>query len=680
MQLTSTLIGPYSNFQGTLNSLSADGHWAVFSANDASGIGRIYLQDLINGTRSIITPPNGQRALFPHLSPDGNKIAFTTAGNTPLPEQVWQLDLRTQQFQLVSSDANGAASNKGLSRAFAQSADGRFVVFSSDATNLIAGDTNNASDVFVKDTATGSLVRIAPFAPSRAFNFISDATISRDGRFLAFSANDTGPGAVQDGARHVYLRDLASGSTQLIDVNSSGQQIGVSNLGTNIKFSADGSKLAFGAGGDTIWVKDLRTGGLSQVSTTESGAVLRASTLTGISADGRFVTFTTSSTTGVPGDGDGNSDVYQKDLQTGALQVITPHGTRIQVNSPGVGGLAVSDDGQTVLYLSSVYQPFGNALPSDPFNPYSALYVSHANGALPNQGNDLVAGSLGADQLNAGQGDDLYFINHAGDTIVEAANGGTDTALSFLADYTLPANIENLILGSAESANLPAARTPGGSGNDLNNVLTGNNQDNVLRGLDGNDLLISGGGRDTLDGGAGVDIARLDSSFVASRLIKTATGYRYEDPEFGPIQLQNIERIEFIGKGLSLPGDTHAAQAYRIYQAAFNRTPDAGGLGFWISRIDAGAKLDDVAQGFTQSAEFQALYGSNPSHAALIDKFYQNVLHRAPDAGGRAFWIEVLDSGRGSAAQVLAQFAESPENQAALTGVIDAGFTYNLFR
>ncbi|MEN9867040.1 MAG: hypothetical protein RL748_2630, partial [Pseudomonadota bacterium] len=144
--------------------------------------------------------------------------------------------------------------------------------------------------------------------------------------------------------------------------------------------------------------------------------------------------------------------------------------------------------------------------------------------------------------------------------------------------------------------------------------------------------------------------------------------------------VQNVERIEFQDKGIALPGDTHAAQVYRVYQAAFNRTPDQDGLGFWIKQIDKGVQLTDIASGFIQSGEFKALYGAAPANPDLVNKFYQNVLHRAPDAGGLNFWVDALNSHRATPEQVLAQFAESPENQAALTGVIDAGFTFTLFK
>ena len=110
-------------------------------------------------------------------------------------------------------------------------------------------------------------------------------------------------------------------------------------------------------------------------------------------------------------------------------------------------------------------------------------------------GNDTLEGGAGADTMVGGAGDDLYIVDNAGDQVVEAAGEGTDEVRSAV-DYTLAANVENLILtGSAVS----------GTGNELDNVIVGNDLDNRLEGLAGNDTLIGGAGDDLLDGGIGSD-------------------------------------------------------------------------------------------------------------------------------------------------------------------------------
>jgi hypothetical protein len=145
--------------------------------------------------------------------------------------------------------------------------------------------------------------------------------------------------------------------------------------------------------------------------------------------------------------------------------------------------------------------------------------------------------------------------------------------------------------------------------------------------------------------------------------------------------LVNIERVVFgepgdnRARGVALDYDGHGGQAYRLYQAAFNRTPDDFGVGFWMSRLDKGVSLTDVANAFVASSEFKTLYGTNPTNAAIVDQFYHNVLHRDPDPQS-TFWVDVLDRKAATVAEVLIGFSESAENVAALVGVQKTGISY----
>lgn len=140
--------------------------------------------------------------------------------------------------------------------------------------------------------------------------------------------------------------------------------------------------------------------------------------------------------------------------------------------------------------------------------------------------------------------------------------------------------------------------------------------------------------------------------------------------------LMGVERIEFSDTAIALDVDGNGGEAYRLYQAAFARTPDKAGLGFWINTLDKGASLLSVAQGFASSQEFRDVYGANPSNQDLVMKFYQNILHRAPEQAGLDFWVAVLDNKQGSVAGVLMQISESDENEVGLIGVIGKGFEY----
>jgi subtilisin family serine protease len=183
-------------------------------------------------------------------------------------------------------------------------------------------------------------------------------------------------------------------------------------------------------------------------------------------------------------------------------------------------------------------------------------------------------------------------------------------------------------------------------------------------------------GNDALIGGVGIDTAVFSGARSQYVISSTTDGWQISSTSDGVDTLKSVERVKFSDATIALDVSGTAGQAYRIFQAAFNRAPDAAGLGYWINVMDKGSPLKAIAQGFVDSPEFKALYGSNPTNAQIVSKLYDNVLHRSPDAAGYDYWLGVLDRQDASVAEVLAQFGESPENQAALVGVIGNGFVF----
>ncbi|WP_075793797.1 DUF4214 domain-containing protein [Massilia putida] len=200
----------------------------------------------------------------------------------------------------------------------------------------------------------------------------------------------------------------------------------------------------------------------------------------------------------------------------------------------------------------------------------------------------------------------------------------------------------------------------------------------VIQARGGDDTLIYTSGA-IFDGGDGIDtFYGIGGSSVGQ--LDDHTWYFLTMTTHGS-WLVNIERVIFgepgasNAEGVALDYYGHGGQAYRLYQAAFNRTPDKVGEGFWMSRLDKGVSLTDVANAFVASDEFKALYGTNPTNAAIVDKFYHNVLHRDPDPQS-TFWVDVLDRKAATVAEVLIGFSESAENVAALVGVQKTGIPY----
>lgn len=118
--------------------------------------------------------------------------------------------------------------------------------------------------------------------------------------------------------------------------------------------------------------------------------------------------------------------------------------------------------------------------------------------------------------------------------------------------------------------------------------------------------------------------------------------------------------------------DDYDGQAFRLYMAALDRTPDPTGLANWTNLLRSGADLDDVANGFVTSTEFQSRYG-DLDNSEYVTQLYQNVLNRTPDASGFSNWVGQLESGE-TRESVLIGFSESTENRlqaAALVNGID---------
>jgi len=210
-------------------------------------------------------------------------------------------------------------------------------------------------------------------------------------------------------------------------------------------------------------------------------------------------------------------------------------------------------------------------------------------------------------------------------------------------------------------------------------ILIGNAADNKLSGGGGNDRLRGSAGNDVLEGGNGLDLAIYGGARSNYTVARTASGGGTVTDNVateGRDVLTGVERLAFSDSAYALDIDGVAGQAYRIYQAAFNRTPDLPGLGYWIQAMDSGQTLTQVAAGFVSSSEFQLQYGAGATHEQLLTRFYQNILHRAPDPAGYDYWLDILVTQAATVPQVLAFLSESQENVDALAAIIGNGFAY----
>lgn len=217
--------------------------------------------------------------------------------------------------------------------------------------------------------------------------------------------------------------------------------------------------------------------------------------------------------------------------------------------------------------------------------------------------------------------------------------------------------------------------------------LVGTKANDTIWGMGGNNIFYASPGDDILIGAGGIDAVVFSKSkdkfdiattvFFDPKVNQYVEGVQIKDKDglYGVNSIASIERIIFSDQALGLDIMGNAGQAYRIYKAAFDRAPDDKGLGYWINDLDQGASIKDVAGGFMASAEFEGLYGANPSDQAFISLLYNNVLGRELDQPGFEYWMQDIARGE-TRASLLVNFSESQENQDNVAELIGNGVVY----
>ncbi len=321
------------------------------------------------------------------VSYDGRFVVFTSeatnlaAGDTNGRRDVFLRDRDTDLDGVF--DEPGAVSTEritdfgydglqplGHSWQVAISGDGRYIAFSSEASNLVPGDTNGLRDVFVYDRVTQAFIR-ASVADSTALqaNAVSDQpTLSYDGRYLAFrswASNLTGD--ARNVGSNVYLRDLLAGRTYLVSKPVSAP---VTQNAFSPSISADGRYVAFTAlvnnliTNDTnnaedvflysrIMVNNVITESISRLSVSSNGAEGNYhSHNPRISGNGRFVVFASDANTLVPGDTNGYTDIFVRDLLTNKTDRVSLNFLGLQANNGDSYTPDVSFDGTYIVFAS----------------------------------------------------------------------------------------------------------------------------------------------------------------------------------------------------------------------------------------------------------------------------------------------------------------------------------------
>ncbi len=406
------------NGSSTVPKISRDGRFIVFTSDasnlvdaDTNSVSDVFVRDRQTGQTTRVsvasdgTEGNGASATA-SISADGRFVAFTSKASNLVPDDTndsYDIFLRdtcggdaagcaaTTVRVSVASDGTGA---NLASRGPSISADGRFVAFWSSASNLVAGDTNGTDDVFVHDTCFGTAagctpaterVSVASDGTEAVFGGSDNSSISADGRFVAFKSNASNLVAGDtNGIYDVFVHDRETDRTTRVSVASDGTE--GDNGGDGPSISADGRFVAFSSGStnlvpdDTnacfagkfvlpcgdIFVRDTCVGASAgcspstiRVSVASDGSQSNdVSSGPSISADGRFVAFWSSASNLVPDDTNDSSDVFLRDTCRGAAVGCTPSTVRVSVATDGTegngssGNASMTGDGRFVAFDS----------------------------------------------------------------------------------------------------------------------------------------------------------------------------------------------------------------------------------------------------------------------------------------------------------------------------------------
>jgi Tol biopolymer transport system component len=373
--------------------ISADGRFVAFHSN-APGLAQgphegggylVFIHDRQLGTTERASVDSAEVPLFSNsflgsISPNGRFVAFINEGGPSFRDLVFLRDRQLGTTERVDLNSAGSPANADGGRP-SVSADGRYVAFQSGATNLAADDLNGEWDIFVRDRQAETTERISVGSAEAGGNSDSQRpSISADGRYVVFwsrASNFLGPDGDLNNAADIFLRDRHLGTTELISgAGVSEGANGVSNDpevtpdGRYVVFTSEASNLVPNDTNDRndIFVRDRVAGTTERISVDGmSGDADDHSNLPSISADGRFVSFASSASDLVPGDTNGQQDVFVRDRVAGVTRRVNLNGAGAQTTDWDSDLNSISGDGRFIAFQSTASLVTGQGVGPDVF-------------------------------------------------------------------------------------------------------------------------------------------------------------------------------------------------------------------------------------------------------------------------------------------------------------------------
>lgn len=568
-----------------LVSISGNGRYVAFSTNgsmqadDIDAGFDVYLRDRVAGTTTRVSltdadgpltgtgPSNGAHVCG--MSDDARYIGFwASASNLPggLGGQIYLRDRAAKTTELVSASTAGtiagSVSNGGIdpSQPCPISTNGRYIAFTSQANNLVAGDGNSATDVFRRDrTATETVLVSVDSSEVGVAAASTWPAMTNDGNQIAFESGASTLAPNDTNAKtDIFVRRASQGDTFRLSVSSTSVQ--ADGESHHPALSGDGQIVAYSSTAQNlvddddstsadIFVRNRTTGNVELVSKSSNGTQSATDDrYPSLSDDGRYVGFSSNAPSLYPLDANGNYDAFRHDRTTHATDLISRTATTNFTGNHYSGlGASISDDGTAAAFISA--------------------------------SSDLVR--------NDTDGHWDVFVRDFKTELTPFASAESFAKQQF-ADFQ--------------------GREP-------------------------------------------------TSAELAEWKTKVLHG-----------ELSPDGAIDALAHGTTWAGKR--APLTRLYWAFFLRTPDLGGMDYWVGRLKAGRSLASVAKQFAASSEFQTKYGSK-TNEQFVTLIYQNIFERNPDAAGLAFWTKRLDDKTKTRGDVMVNFSESGEGKRVLAPQTD---------
>jgi hypothetical protein len=361
-------------------SISEDGRYVAYDssasnlvAGDTNGHGDIFVFDRETGTVERVSVASdgtegNSGSNYTSISADGRWVAFESfATNFVTPDNnsaydIFVFDRETDTIERVSESNSGTVGNSSSYRP-SISADGRYVAFESYATNLVPGDTNADTDVFVYDRETNTIKRVSVSSSGTQANDRSyRPSISADGRYVAFDsrASNLVPDDTND-ASDVFVYDWETDTIERVSVTGSGTEADGGSADPFI--SADGRYVVYESGATNlvagitngradIFVHDRQNGTVERVSVASDGTEANQNCFyASISTDGRYVFFSSDASNLVDDDTNDQDDTFIYDRQTDTLKLVSINSDGIEGNDESYNGY-ISANGNYVVFES----------------------------------------------------------------------------------------------------------------------------------------------------------------------------------------------------------------------------------------------------------------------------------------------------------------------------------------